>query len=160
MSYASAARDQWRELVEEALRLPEQGYDQAVKDLADSAGVTFGVLKRKCDAIRSAAAEMDRDSIVASGQGDILRSYVAKRAKYEEKTRKLIQVIPASLYDAIQSSRRPSPDSEEAFFTRLNRVLGIRRHEEVWEFVLSVFADLSDRDLLHLAGMFPLKKKR
>jgi hypothetical protein len=160
MSYAAAARQQWKDLVDEALRLPEQGYDQAIKDLADAAGVTFGALKRKCDAIRSAAEKMDREAIIEQGQGDTLRAYVSKRAKYQEKERKLIQVIPVSLYDAIQHSRRRSPDSEEAFFTRLHRVLGIRRHEEVWEFILSVFADLSDRDLKHLAGMFPEKKKR
>jgi hypothetical protein len=160
MSYAASAKQQWKDLVDEALRLPEERYDSAVKDLAEAAGVTFGALKRTCDAIRSAAESMSREEIVDAGQGDILRAYVSKRAKNEEKTRKLIQVLPESLYDAIQHSRRRSPDSEEAFFTRLHRVLGIRRHEEVWEFILSVFADLSDRDLKHLAGMFPEKKKR
>ena len=160
MSYAKAARDQWKELVEEALRLPEERYDQAIKDLADAAGITPGALKRKCDAIRHAAESMSKDEIVAAGQGDILRGYVSKRSKSDEKTAKLIMVLPASLYDALQYRKGRSPDSEEAFFTRLARVIGARRYEDVWEFILSVFADLSDKDLKHLAGMFPEKKKR
>ena len=53
--------------------------------------------------------------------------------------------------DAIMSSET-SVDQDEALVSRLVRVLAMETSEQFWEFVHSLFADLSDAELKNLAG--------
>jgi hypothetical protein len=161
MTYAEATREQWKHLVRLALTIPDRDYEGHIRRLAGEVGQTFGVLKRKCDAIRHEHEKgLSEESIVSLGQGVILASYIKARKKaVGEKTRMLVCRIPASMYDAIQNAHA-SPDQEEALMTRLNRLLGIRTWEEFWNFNLSVFATATDDEILHQGGEHPGKRKR
>lgn len=161
MSYAEAARKQWEALVYYALALPERGYEDRIRALAGEVGTSFGVLKRKCDAIRDAhyAKGLDFDAIVALGQGKTLSVYAQKRAKYAEKTRIMKIRIPSSMYDAIQNPHA-SPDQEEPLMQRLHRLLGIKTWSEFWEFTLAMYGNATDDAIIHEGGEHPGKKKR
>ncbi len=157
MSYAEAARRQWEELVRAALALPERGYEERIRGLAGEVGVTFGVLKRKCDAIRDAG--LGAEAIIEQGQGKTLSAYAKKRKKYDERTRFLKIRIPASMYDAIQNPHA-SPDQEEPLMQRLHRLLGIKTWSEFWEFTLAMYGNATDDAIIHEGGEHPGKKKR
>jgi len=157
VSYADATRKQWEELVRVALALSERGYDDRIRQLAGEVGVTFGVLKRKCDAIRNESKSAE--DIIAQGQGKTLSAYAKQRKKYDEKTKMLRIRIPASLYDAIQNPRA-SVDQEEPVMTRLHRLIGIRTWTEFFEFDVAMYANATDEEILHAAGEHPGKKKR
>ena len=160
MSYAESTQETWKQLVRFALSISERGYEERIRTEAEAAGSRFGLLKRKCDAIRFQSSEgRSEEEIVQAGQSATLSAYVKHRRKWDEKTRMLRFRVPVSLFDAIQNPHA-SADSEEPLITRLSRVCQIRTSNELWEFLLSVFADLSDKDIAGLAGIEQEKKKR
>jgi hypothetical protein len=163
-AYAEAKRAEWRALVQFVFECPESQLEEQVRQLAKDTSSDARTLKRKCDAIRYLRDThnfLGQQDISAYGQSATLRDYkLAFRNGHYEKQRVLSWRVSKSLADAIQTDGSLSPDSEEPLVSRLIRVIGIQTSEELWEFWNSVFADLSDEDLKHLAGIERERKKR
>jgi len=117
---------------------------------------------RKAKAIQQARTEMgmSRAEIISAGQREILSRTARHRKKHTEPQRMLRWKVSRSLAEAIQWSDKSSPDAEEALQTRLVRVCGLKTSDDLFEFLLSLFADLDDKELRNLAGIIPEKKKR
>lgn len=142
-----AGKTAWETTVGAALRMSEK-----------EIGLFDGALKRKVQAIRLLVFEGGHtfDSVRDMGQTEALALY-ARIKKPAGKERVVRWRIDAMLADAIQS-KRGSADQEESLQQRLIRVCNIRYSNDLWEFILSCFADLSDRELRNLAG--DVRKKR
>jgi hypothetical protein len=152
---ALLAEEQWKAIVN-AYR---EGITAEV--VAQESGTNVATMKQKFRAIEFKHEEgWDFEAIIVAGQGPTLSSYAkAKRNGHNEPDRVLRWRVPRRLAEAIMSSET-SPDQEEALVTRLFRVAKLRTSEQFWEFLLSVFSDLSDKDIQHLAGIEPEKRKR
>jgi len=148
------AQAQWSALVNLVL----DGED--VEVLAKECSMNPVVLKRKRDAIRFKREQgFGREVIIANGQGWTLSSYArAKKNGHSEPDRVLRWRVSRRLADAIMSSET-SPDQEEALVSRLVRVCKLQTSEDLFEFLLSVFADISDEELAMWAGLEKEKKK-
>jgi hypothetical protein len=153
--FASSAKEQWQATV----TLCFSGADP--ETVAKEASVNAAVLKQKFSAIRYARESgWAEQAIIALGQSGTLRAYIAgKKNGHHEPERMLRWRVSRRLADAVMSSEA-SPDQEEPLVSRLVRVAKLRTSNDFWEFLLSVFSDLSDKDIEHLAGMEPEKKVR
>ena len=114
---------------------------------------------RKIAAIKEAQSEgMTQDEIIAAGQTEILSRAARNRRNSSGPQRVLSWRVSRSLADAVMSSDA-SPDAEEALVTRLVRVCHLKTSDDLFEFLLSVFADVDDKELKHLAGEADVKQK-
>jgi uncharacterized Fe-S cluster-containing radical SAM superfamily protein len=154
-SLALITKAQWEAIVELAFC----GADPEA--VAKETGVSGTVLKQKFSAIRYARESgWAEQAIVALGQSGTLRAYIAaKKNGHREPERMLRWRVSRRLADAVMSSEA-SEDQEEPLVSRLVRVAKLRTSNEIWEFLLSIFSDLSDKDIEHLAGMEPAKRKK
>ncbi len=119
----------------------------------------LALLKRKRDAIRFKREQgFGREVIIANGQSWTLSGYARAKRNGNEPQRILRWRISRRLADAIMSSET-SPDQEEALISRLVRVCKLQTSEDLFEFLLSVFADISDEELAMWAGLEKEKKK-
>ena len=160
--FVSSSREQWAAIVTLALACSSDRLEQEVAEtLARETSTNAVTLKRKFEAIRYARERgLDEFSIISNGQSQTLSNYMrARKRANSEKQRMLRWRVPASLADAIQSVET-SDGQEEALQTRLVRVIKLKTSEDFWEFINSVFSDLSDADLLHLCGEHDGKRKR
>lgn len=160
--YTKAVELQWRFIVGAALVAKDDRIDEVAEGLARVGRTSVQTVRRKIKAIRHAGESgLALDQIVQAGQSKILSDYdKARRNGHYEKQRVLSWRVSKGLADAVQSEES-SPDAEEALCSRVERVCDIHTSEEWWEFILSVFADLSDKDLKHLTGEeFPKKFKK
>ena len=115
-------------------------------------GDTEGIPPYKVSAIRWARERGCTPAAIKNiGEHKVLSFHKKWQLSTKEKQRELKMRIPESLLDAL-TSRNASPDQEESLWVRFERVLGLRKPEEKIEFILSVFADLSDKELQHLGG--------
>jgi hypothetical protein len=138
----------WNDLVEQGWHLSEQSLAQ----LNGNDG-----LKRKLAAIRHARMNGVSREQVAAQQHETMSAFIRAKKRYGPE-RIVRWRIDAGLADAIQS-KVASPDQEESLQQRLIRVCDIRYSNELWEFILSCFADLSDAQLRNLAGVVKKRKK-
>jgi hypothetical protein len=152
--FASSAKEQWQAVV----TLAFSGADP--ETVAREASVNAAVLKQKFAAVNYARESgWAQQAIVALGQNGTLKAYsAAKRNGHHEPERMLRWRVSRRLADAVMSSEA-SEDQEESLVTRLVRVAKLRTSEDLWNFLLSVFADLSDKEIAHLAGVEPEKKR-
>jgi hypothetical protein len=156
IEFLGASAEQWRALVNIALYTSAERLPLLVEELAGP-NQSKQTLKRKIDAIRSARdSGLDVENILAHGQSKILSLH--RRNGHREPQRMLRWRVSQSLAAAVQSDD-PSADQEEPLVNRLVRVCKLRTSEELWEFFLSVFADVSDAELMNLAGVHDDKKK-
>ena len=134
--YAKAKQEEWTALVESVL---------------DGQHVDCPMYKRK--AIKWARETgCTQEAIINLGQSRVLSNYSKAKTDAKNFPQKVLRWrVSSRLADAIYSSST-SPDQEESLVTRLHRVLHITKSEEFFEFILSIFADLSDREICHLAG--------
>lgn len=153
--FASSAKEQWQAIV----TLAFAGADP--ETVAKEASVNAAVLRQKFSAIRYARESgWAEQAIVSLGQSGTLKAYAAAKRNGHHEPQKLLRWrVSRRLAEAIMSSET-SPDQDEALTTRLVRVAKLRTSEQFWEFMLSVFSDLSDKDIEHLAGMEPEKRKK
>jgi hypothetical protein len=153
--YVKSSQEQWASLVRLAFEC------QDVSELAREAGANKATLKRKFQAIRWAVESgMSREEIVSQGQGFILSIYArAYRNGNGEKHKILRWRVSASLADAVMWSEG-SDSTDEALITRLKRVCKLETSDDLFEFLLSIFADLSDKELKNLAGVEHEKKRK
>jgi hypothetical protein len=153
--FASSAKEQWQAIV----TLCFSGADPEM--LAKETSVNLAVLRQKFSAINYARESgWAEQAIVALGQNGTLKAHAAaKKNGHHEPERMLRWRVSRRLADAVMSSE-PSEDQEEPLVSRLVRVAKLRTSNDFWEFLLSVFSDLSDKDIAHLAGLEPEKRKR
>src|ERR1700687_552791 len=155
--YSEASAAQWKAIVRLAFRCNPGRTAEMAATIAKQTQSRKATVKRKIDAILFKRSEgWDEQAIVAAGQGPTLSSYAKHQQNGHEKQRVLSWRVSKSLADAIMSSET-SPDQDEALASRLVRVLGMQTSEQFWEFLHSVFADLSDSELKNLAGAFTEK---
>jgi hypothetical protein len=151
---ALLSEEQWKAIV--------NAYRDGItaENLAQESGTNVATMKQKFRAIQFKHEEgWEFEAIIVAGQGPTLSSYAkAKRNGHNEPDRVLRWRVSRRLADAIMSSET-SPDQEEALVTRLFRVAKLRTSDDFWNFLLSVFADLSDKEISHLAGIEPEKKR-
>jgi hypothetical protein len=115
---------------------------------------------RKCWAIHhSFLLGMTGGQIVSLGQTAALSRVAKHQSNGREPRKRLCWLVSASLADAVQSDD-PSPDAEEALVSRLYRVCELRTSEDLWDFLVSVFSDMDDNALRHLAGVIVEKKQK
>jgi hypothetical protein len=146
--YAAAKAAAWKAFVEFAWRYGRQNPEALTK-----------AEQLKVKAITEAGLSgMSREEIVAAGQTEILSRDARRRKKYSERQRVLSWRVSRALADAVMSSVA-SPDQEEALVTRLVRVCHLRTSEELWEFLLSEYVNVSDEELEHRAQVV-LEKRR
>ncbi len=158
--FSVRAAELWRDIVNFALDTPEDRLEQLATTLAGAWTESKASLLRKLKAVRTAAASgLDRQGICKLGQSEALSLHARANRKNREKMRVVSFRVPASLAEAFVSEDA-SPDAEEALVSRLARVCELRTSEDLLEFLLSVFADISDKDLKNLAGVNDLKKRR
>jgi hypothetical protein len=150
------SQQQWEKIVEHARR----GRDP--KELADK-NASEASIRGKMKAVRWAIESgWSYEDITEKGQTAVRSAYERSKRNGAEPQKVLRWRVSKSLADAIMSSEA-SVDQEEALASRLVRVLGMQTSEQFWEFLHSVFADLSDAELKNLAGAFTEKdapKKR
>lgn len=134
--YDAAKKEEWSSLVEAIL-----------------SGEHVDCPKWKRSAIRWAKESgCSQEQIINLGQAVILSRYSKERREVNYGPQKMLRWrVSSGLADAIMSATT-SPDQPESLVTRLVRVLGIRTSEEFWLFISSTYADLTDAELLHLAG--------
>jgi hypothetical protein len=150
--YLASSREQWASLVRLAFEC------QDVAELAREAGANKSTVSRKFQAIRWAAESgMNREEIESQGQQFILSLYSRAISKSQGKQRFLRWRVSASLADAVMWSEA-SDSADEALITRLKRVCKLETSDDLFEFLLSIFADLSDKELMNLAGVTNRKK--
>ena len=151
--FASSAKEQWTAIV----TLCFSGADP--ETLARETSVSASVLKQKFTAIRYARESgWAEQAIVALGQNGTLRAYAAAKQNGHREPEKVLRWrVSRRLAEAVMSSES-SEDQEEPLVSRLVRVAKLRTSEDFWNFLLSVFSDLSDKDIAHLAGLEPEKK--
>lgn len=148
--YAAAKAAVWREIVRVAYRGDtNRQYSELSK--AD---------QRKVRAINDARQlGMTQEEIIGAGQSEILSRVARNRKKHSEPQRVLAWRVSRSLADAVMTSNA-SPDAEEALVSRLVRVCHLRTSDDFFEFLLSVFADVADKELRNLAGVVLEKKQK
>ena len=151
--FAEASARQWAEIVEQAKHL-RKPIDEIAACFADK-NTSEGSIKGRVKAIRWALSEggWTIERIIAEGQTVTLSAYARYKRNGHEKERVLSWRVSKSLADAVMSSET-SPDQDEALASRLVRVLGMQTSEQFWEFLHSVFANLSDAELKNLGGAF------
>ena len=144
---------------ERLTKAQREQWEATVQAVLDNEDADVAPYKRK--SILWARSEgCSADTITNLGQRTVLANYqkFKKNGGASERKKWLKFLVPCSLADAVMSEAT-SPDQEEALVTRLHRVCGIRKANELWEFLLSVFADLSDDDLRNLSGEGDVEKR-
>ncbi len=151
--YVAAKAAEWTSLVKWAYKHNKEAV------LADVKSAEWKTIQRKVQAINDARQlGMTQEEIIAAGQSEILSRAARNRKKHSEPQRTLCWRVSRSLADAVMSSVA-SPDAEEALVSRLVRVCHLRTSDDLFEFLLSVFADLTDKELRNLAGVDLAKTK-
>lgn len=160
-AFAKLSTDAWRLLVLQALMVHEDGFERAAESIASRTKTSVQTVRRKMKAIRAAAsAGMTDEQIIEKGPSETLSLYAKAQSRSNEPQRMLSWRVSRSLADAIMSDD-PSPDAEEALVTRLVRVCHLQTSEDLWTFVHSYFALVSDEELRHHASEeFPKKFKK
>ena len=146
--YAAAKAEAWKSLVNFV-------YRQGTPSIPPPHDVV-----RKIAAIREAGElGMTQEEIISAGQTEILSRAARQRRLRNEPQRILRWRVSRSLADAVMSSDA-SPDAEEALVTRLVRVCHLKTSDDLFEFLLSVFADRDDKWLRNEAGVVLDKKRK
>jgi AcrR family transcriptional regulator len=142
-AFVSNAKAQWKELVCVARGAKPQDRKTTARALAEAAGVGKSTLERKLLALHLAMQEgMTDDELIERGQRWVLAKYVNdKRNGRQDKQAVLKWLVNPETRDDVQE-----------LFARLGRVLKRHTSEELFDFLLAVFADVSDEEILHLAG--------
>jgi hypothetical protein len=156
MTFAEASAKQWEEIVEQARHL-RKPVEEIAAHFADK-NTSQGSIKGRVKAIRWALTEAGWtvEKIVEEGQTAVRSAYERSKRNGEEPNRIVRWAIPVSLAEAIQWSKRSSPDAEESLTERFHR-LGIKRSVEFFEFIHSTFADMDDEEILNRRGAFTEK---
>jgi hypothetical protein len=141
--FISNSKGQWAELVELGAALRPRQVKPAAKKLAILAGVDKRTVERKLLAIRfGIETGCSTTALVNMGQRAVLGHYV--KGKVKARTLPLV-TFPHRV-------TQPVCDDLRALGLRIGRTLSLKTWDEVWEFVLACFSDVSDQELHHLAG--------
>jgi len=142
-AFVDGSRMQWDAVVDLALGISAKQVDAAAKRLAQLAGRGKISVKRKLIAIRY-QHEQGRtpEQIKADGQESTLARYVTGKVK--ARTLPLVQ-FPHRLTPPVR-------DDLHELILRIGRVLELRTYDECFEFLIAVFSNVSDLEMLHEAG--------
>jgi hypothetical protein len=144
--YSKASREQWEELV--ALVL-DHGFNQKklAKRLGGLSKQSAANLQRKCSAISWCAAYgMSSADIIEKGQHATLGLF--QRARQRNEPRQTLRfVVNTSLAEAVRTLIR-----------RLMEVCDLETSDDLWDFIVSSYADMPDEALRQLAGMDDAQK--
>lgn len=148
--FVTNARGQWEQLVSVARTTPPRSRTQVAKTLAEAAGVGKSTLARKLEALHMAMnAGLTDEELVERGQRWVMAKFVTDKRKERDDAQVVLK----------WSVNPQTRDDAHALFWRIGKILGRRTSEELWDFLIAVFADTSDAEILHLAGE-PSAEKR
>lgn len=137
------SRAQWQDLVSIGAALNSKQLDVGAKRLAEQTGMSAATIKRRFLAVKH-GIEMgfSQEALIKMGQQATVAQYV--REKVKKRTLPLV-AFPHRL-------TAPIRDDLQVLCERIGKVLKLKTYDDVFEFILSTYADLPDEELLHLAG--------
>jgi hypothetical protein len=149
--FVESSKTQWRAIVNFAVVTPKNDRRQAAATLAAASGVGKSNLQRKFEAIHFALeAGVSKVDLIERGQRWCLAKFVTDKRNGRQDPEVVLKwaVAPQVREDA------------QALFNRIGSVLNLRTPNDKWEFFLSVFADVTDLELMHQAGGGNAQKQR
>jgi hypothetical protein len=140
----------WKTLVAIAYHVGSEHIDREVQLIAGATSTTPATVKRKFEAIhRMREQGCSEDAIVRNGQGPTLSQLTAAKQRQKHETDVILRYrVPNSLGEAWGQ-----------LVGRLVKVADLRTSEDLLEFIYSVFVDLSDLEIKHLAGEIDSHRK-
>jgi hypothetical protein len=142
--FVTAHRNQWQAVVAVAYHVKPDCLDQEAEVLARATGATKATIRRKFEAVAHKRLQgWTEERIIAEGQGPTLSAYSACRKR--ERT-ELDIILRYRVTESLG-------DSWLELQTRLSRIARLNTSQDLIEFLHSCFADLTDREIRHLAGL-------
>jgi hypothetical protein len=141
--FINSARGQWESLVQIAVTTPANRRKETAVVLANASFVGKSNLERKLEAIHLAlAAGVSVSEVIDRGQRWTIAKFVTdKRNGREDKQVVLKWLVSPQIREDAQ-----------ALFNRFGELLNLRTPDERWSYILGVFADATDLELLHQSG--------
>jgi len=139
---ADSINRQWKEIVELVEECPPELYDITCKALSQSAHIGFDSLKRRVSAvIHARSLGYSCEEIIAAGQEKTMSDYLKskKQEKYGQTVRMQFEV-PGFLRELIQQD-----------FERIKRVLGVATSEDLFDFLHSMFENMTDEEIRQMS---------
>jgi len=159
--FVNHSQQAWRSLVEFAFLCPPDQREDEIQRLAKRIEAPVANLKRKVEAILICRnVGHTKDQIIKTGQNGTMAASSRIRKKDAPAPENKC-VISWRVSMDLAAAVKPDPEKyedTESLQSRLMRVLKIRTHEELWEFILSTYADVDDATLQNWAGLFDRKK--
>lgn len=143
MRLSEEMKSEWTTLVNFALAIDAAKNGGYADLLSKKVNVGADSIKRKLEAIQyQRALGFDAEAIIATGQEKVLGAFVrSKRVKSYGDSVVMKWSVPGSLRELIQQDER-----------RIKELLGIYTSEEFFDWLHSVFIDLTDDDIKASAG--------
>lgn len=159
--YVTSSHEAWRALVNFSFLCPADRLEEEISSLAKRVSSTPAGIKRKVEAIRYGKnTGQSQCEIIEAGQGATLSRYNGRNGHEAKERQRFIRwKLPVSLADAIKPKDNHTIEETESLQSRLIRVLKLRTSEQLWEFLLSEFADITDEELKNRGGMGTIKDK-
>ena len=141
--YVTETRAQWNDLVELAASLESHRIPKAAAFLAKQTNTNPDTIQRKMMAAKhQLLAGATVESLKQQGQSKCLGIHT--KVKKAERKDKLVP-FPHKL-------TQPVRDDLDELCKRIARLLRVRTYDEAFELIMAQWADLTDDDILHLAG--------
>lgn len=152
--YVSSSHELWKALVNFSFLCPPDQLEEEITALAKRTKATPSSIKRKVEAIRYCKnTGMSSREVIEAGQSSTLSKYRNRNGHEEHESQTFIRWrVSVGLARAI----KPDPDKPEeveSLQSRFIRVLKIKTHEELWEFIHADYANISDEELYNRGGM-------
>lgn len=143
-SFVSGSKGQWAALVRIARKVSPKTRDDAARVLSQAAGVGKSTLARKFESLHAAMnTGLTDEQLIEMGQRAVMAKFV--KDKREKRSDKLVP-FPHRL-------TQPVRDDLQELCLRLGRILKVRTYDECFELILSIFVDMDDDSVRHLAGL-------
>jgi hypothetical protein len=141
--FVDSAKDQWGALVRLAILTPANNRKQTAYTLASASKVGKTNLENKLKAIHLAlAAGVSVAELIERGQRWTIEKYVKDKKNGRQDAQVTLKWMVAP----------EIRDDAQKLFNHIGEVLNLRTPDERWDFVLGVFADVTEQELLHQAG--------
>ena len=158
--YVDLNKRHWASLVRFSFLCPQDRLVDEIAALAHRTNQNSAHLARKVEAILySRAMGKTEKAIVELGQ----RATLSDRRKCNdspgrERHREISWRVSVSLAEAIKPKDSNTIEEVESLQSRLIRVLRIKTHDEMWDFINSHFLHMSDEEMKNCGGIIPPEK--
>lgn len=133
----------WADIVCIGTALTPKQFDIAAKRLAEQSGNGAATIKRKFLAVKHGIESgLTVDKLIEQGQQVTVAAYV--KGKVKARSAPLV-AFPHRITPQVR-------EGLEELYQRIGKVVKCKTFDEATEYIVAVFADLPDEELIHLAG--------